>query len=268
MTAHGLSRVHTCAAPATIWATKSPAAPWTGTPGRSIGGPSCGRAPSMYRTSTNTSAARTRCANITVAAPPSAGTSRPFISGQSVKASPAPFARTKVPTTSRVPVATAVNSASRAKPVSAGAAAPSRPRRWAITATYGHVRHEDQRDAEVGGDPVRAEVRLHDDAAQDRLRQHQGDGRRRRPQQPFDAAQVLPGEERRDEHHHRGDEHQDAMRELDQRVHRAGGEQLAGEARRARWSTPHPSRSRGPGRRPRRARSSRRRCRWRACGSG
>ena len=47
-----------------------------------------------HRTIKNTPAAKSRCRNIAVAAPPSAGTKRPFISGQSVNASPADFART------------------------------------------------------------------------------------------------------------------------------------------------------------------------------
>jgi hypothetical protein len=61
-----------------------------------------------YRTSSAESAASTRCRNIHVAAPPSAGTSRPSMSGQSLNASPESVARTYVPTRSAPNVAMTV----------------------------------------------------------------------------------------------------------------------------------------------------------------
>ena len=61
-----------------------------------------------HSTSRNTPAARTRWTNIAVAAPPRAGTRRPFINGQSVNASPADRARTYVPTRSSAPAAPVV----------------------------------------------------------------------------------------------------------------------------------------------------------------
>ena len=65
-------------------------------------------------TSSRTSAASTRWTNIRVATPPSVGTSRPSISGQSRNARPAASARTEAPTISRANAAAAVHSVSRA----------------------------------------------------------------------------------------------------------------------------------------------------------
>ncbi len=113
-TAQGRSREKTFSAPDAIWATNRPSVSvesLTTSADRSV----------MVRariatqsTSTATAAARTRCTNMAVAAPPSAGTSRPSMSGQSVKASPAEVARTYVPTSSRAPVAPTTTNVSRA----------------------------------------------------------------------------------------------------------------------------------------------------------
>ena len=65
-------------------------------------------------TSSRTAAASTRWTNIRVATPPSVGTSRPSIRGQSRNASPAASARTDAPTISRANAAPAVHSVSRA----------------------------------------------------------------------------------------------------------------------------------------------------------
>ena len=77
-----------------------------------------------------TTAARTRCANIALAIPPSCGTSLPFMSGQSVNASPAPRPRTYAPTSRSANNDTAVTAARRTNglfaPGAAGRAGRSR----------------------------------------------------------------------------------------------------------------------------------------------
>ncbi len=117
-TAHGRSRENTFNAPETICPTNRQSASVDSTT-RSLEREAIVRARiATQSTSRKTPAASTRCANIAVAAPPSAGTSRPFISGQSVNASPAERARTYVPTSRSAPVAPTVNNVSRAKPAS------------------------------------------------------------------------------------------------------------------------------------------------------
>ena len=82
-------RDHTFAAPTTICATKRTSAE-RGEHARapSSGRSSCGLAPSTHSTSRNAASASTRCRNIGVVTPPSVGTSRPSISGQSLERQP------------------------------------------------------------------------------------------------------------------------------------------------------------------------------------
>src|SRR5215217_1082146 len=113
--AHASRPVRTLAAPTATCATNStPASVARTTSGR--GRPGIVRTRTTSHTTRSvTAAARRRCRNIAVAAPPRAGTSRPFISGQSVNTTPAFSARTYVPTSNRANVASAVHAVSRAK---------------------------------------------------------------------------------------------------------------------------------------------------------
>ena len=123
-TAHGRRREYTFNAPEMICPTNRQSASVDSTT-RSFERETMVRARiATQSTNRKTPAANTRCANIAVAAPPSAGTSRPFIRGQSVNASPADRARTYVPTSSSAPVAPTVNNVSRAKPASPPVASP------------------------------------------------------------------------------------------------------------------------------------------------
>ena len=89
-TAHGRRRDQTFSAPDDDLRRRTGRArAWRARPGPSSGPPWFARGSRPTAPAGRRRAARTRCRNIAVAAPPRAGTRRPFINGQSVNASPA-----------------------------------------------------------------------------------------------------------------------------------------------------------------------------------
>ena len=181
-TAHGLSRVITLAAPDRIWATNSRNATVdkrTSDLERSV---AVLARTIVHRTNENPARASTRCVNIAIA--PSAskdGISLPSMSGQSVKTSWALLARTNVPTSSSAPTHRGRDQGEPREP-RPGPMTAQRPTEPAGSrgSQIGHVGDQGERHDEVRGDPPRVEVRRDDDAAEDRLTQHQGERRARR----------------------------------------------------------------------------------------
>ena len=191
---------------------------------------SCGRGSPARAPAGTTRGASTRCANIAVAAPPSAGTSRPSISGQSVNASPAPTgAHVRAHEQQR---AGRRDRRSRAKPRRAVVAGPppSPASASVVAATKITSATNASATAKCSGDPPRVQVRVDDDPAEDRLRRRRA-GTRPRPATRSDGIVAVRRSTRRTAVATTSTETtntEEPVRVLDQRVDRPRREQLSG----------------------------------------
>ena len=181
-------------------------------------------------------------------APSRAGTSEPFISGQSGKTSAESVAVTWDPNSSRANVASVVNAASSVN-------------RW-LRAPAGQVRRETgtDRDVDEQGDEQHRGGQMRRDrlaavpeadglAPEPRLEPDQHDRSDRRPQERAAIAMVDPGEDRQAEDLEADDRRDGPMDPLDPRLRRR---RAAGAAGRGRAANPgSPGRSRWRGRSPR-----------------